>query len=1539
MAADISAKIGMEGEGTFKSSLKAINSQLKNLGSEMKSVVAAFTGMENSEEAVAKRGDVLQRSIAASNEKLKLLQNHSEKAKEKLEKLGTNVEKTQQQMEAAAAALEDAKSKFAANSEEVKKAEEEWRKAADSARRAQNAYNNQVSTINQLETQMHQTTAEISRMEREMSQLGESTDELSDDFNEVEGSTRGLESAITAVLAVAAAVGAALAGLGAKAVGVGSEFEASMSQVAATMGLTTAEIHGGSEAYETLAAAAKNAGATTKFTASEAAQALNYLALAGYDAATSADVLPSILNLAAAGGLELANASDLATDAMAAMGIEANAANLTRFGDEMAKASSIAQLGEAILTVGGTAKNLAGGTVELNAALGVLANRGIKGEEGGTALRNMILSLSAPTDKAAKLMDNLGLAVYDAEGNLRPLNETFSDLNAIMADMSGEERTGIISEIFNARDLKSAEALLAGCGEEFNTLAKEIADSGGAMQEMADVQIDNLKGSMTILGSGLEGVGIQVYEKFESPLKKAAKTANDAVGEIARSLKSGRLSQSMDGLAESVGELMENAVGLAKNALPKMIDGLALVMVHAGEIKTAMLAAAGGVAAFKAANALAPVVKGWQDAVRVMQTYTATTAGARNAELLLASTLSVKEVVVGVLTGKISLLTAAQTAYNAVLAASPLAIAVVGFAAVTAAVVLLSQKENELTKKTRELVSETKNHTESLREREQAWKESAAGALSEMEYAGRLAAELERLTDAEGNVTGSKERVRFLTQELNRIMPDSISLIDGETAVIEGNISALKEQIALKEGEILLENMRQEKLEREQEMAEISARITERRVEIQEKERALAEKRAELEASGLSQMEINSNIRVMQLKNEIEELQKAKLAEQDIYHENFEYIQNYNDLSVAVASANVEKMEEIRAKMLSGLRDAGTLTNEELQNQIKTLESELANMREVMAHGANEAMISFHKELELQLEKAKTEYSNRTQTLGNALAEGIAAGFNEKRGLIGQTMTNAMNWAISQTRSAIEVNSPSKLTAREIGEPLSEGVAYGIENAAGMVADAAEDMAMGAVSAAEGVEGIVPFARRTAQKVGDVLEKEAKALNGRLAEIQNQAAAEQAEAERKQYEESIAEKYKELEKAEKAGKQKLLDEIAKLESDWNRKQEETALKDRIAALQEFQKEYESAIAEIEKSQGSLQSKLAGYGSLFERVKTEEGKDLFQLGDIESEIRKLEEYGDAIERLRGRGISDSLVGEIAGMGVDDALAYMDKLISLSDAKFDQYVSLFEQKQQTAQGVAEKFYQGEFDALEQNYAQRLPEALDGVKAQMYEAGEQAAESLKAGLAADGEGMGQAVTQAVSAAVTGANDVTQEQNFLTITQGMAEQEPILTEYIEGLKERLIALIESFRGAFTDVGEMMMEGVAQGIRNGESGVVNAVAAVIAAAVARARSDLDINSPSKVFAEIGGYMAAGLDTGWTEKMQDINRSISNSLAGIANPPRISEGAGTAGGRNYTYGDINVHVDTINNANGRDVQTLATELEFFRRQQSAARGG
>ena len=378
-------------------------------------------------------------------------------------------------------------------------------------------------------------------------------------------------TALKGVTTAVAAVTTAVAGVATAAVKVGSSFESSMSQVAATMGLTVEDIRNGSEEFELLSQAAKDAGATTAFSASEAADALNYLALAGYDAATSADVLPSVLNLAAAGGLDLAYASDLATDAMAALGIEASSANLTEFGDKMAKTASkantsVGQLGEAILTVGGTAKSLAGGTTELNAALGVLANRGIKGAEGGTALRNVILALSAPTDKAADAMSALGLEVYDAAGNMRPLNEVFRDLDSALSGMTEGEKTKVLNEIFNKVDLKSAQALLAGCGEEFDNLAAAIDDSAGAMQNMADTQLDNLQGDITIMKSALEGLGIGVYENLQAPLRDTVQFATELVGQLSEALNENGL----EGLVS--GDVLSEVLLKITSELPKFID-------------------------------------------------------------------------------------------------------------------------------------------------------------------------------------------------------------------------------------------------------------------------------------------------------------------------------------------------------------------------------------------------------------------------------------------------------------------------------------------------------------------------------------------------------------------------------------------------------------------------------------------------------------------------------------------------------------------------------------------------------------------------------------------------------------------------------------------------------------------------------------------------------------------------------------------------------------------------------------------------------
>lgn len=372
--------------------------------------------------------------------------------------------------------------------------------------------------------------------------------------------------------AVTAAAGA-VAAIGGYAVKTGSSFESSMAQVIATMGITRDTIQDGANSYELLKNAAAEAGESTVFSASEAADALNYLALAGYDAKKASEALPAVLDLAAAGGLDLAYASDLATDAMAALGIEATSQNLTRFGDEMAKTASkantsVSQLGEAILTVGGTAQSLAGGTTELNAALGALANRGIKGAEGGTHLRNMILSLTAPTDTAAASLEALGVSALDADGNMRPLNETFSDLNTALSGMSDGERSSVLSDIFNKTDLAAAQGLLAGCGAEFDELTAALSDCDGAMSDMAATMNDTLEGDMKSLQSKAEAFGNTVYEGLNAPLRELAQLGGDYISQLTAAFKEG----GFEGFAESFGGVLAEALTTLSGYVPKIAD-------------------------------------------------------------------------------------------------------------------------------------------------------------------------------------------------------------------------------------------------------------------------------------------------------------------------------------------------------------------------------------------------------------------------------------------------------------------------------------------------------------------------------------------------------------------------------------------------------------------------------------------------------------------------------------------------------------------------------------------------------------------------------------------------------------------------------------------------------------------------------------------------------------------------------------------------------------------------------------------------------
>lgn len=447
----------------------------------------------------------------------------------------------------------------------------------------------------------------------------DSADKANQTANNWETNLSSLGSiAAKGVATVVAGTATAIGGLGVAATKVGMSFESAMSQCAATMGLTAEEIANGSESFEMLEKAAKDAGATTQFSASQSAEALNFLALAGYDAEKAVQTLPTVLNLAAAGGMELGAASDMVTDAMSALGDKAGTAE--SFVDKLAKTSqksntSVAQLGQAILTVGGTAKVLSGGVDEMNTVLGILADNGIKGAEGGTALRNMILSLTAPTDTAAEAIESLGLKVLDANGNMRPMNDIFNDLNGTLSTMTQGEQTQVLNKIFNKVDLKSVNALLANSGERFDELSGYIANCDGAAADMAETMNDNLQGKMTILGSSLEGLGIQIYERLEGPLKTAADTAIESLGNIAESLSSGDLGGSIDKVAEAFGNMITKIAEGVETWLPRIITALTWLLENSNTIATGIIAIGTAMLTLKVANAITAVVnafKAWK---------------------------------------------------------------------------------------------------------------------------------------------------------------------------------------------------------------------------------------------------------------------------------------------------------------------------------------------------------------------------------------------------------------------------------------------------------------------------------------------------------------------------------------------------------------------------------------------------------------------------------------------------------------------------------------------------------------------------------------------------------------------------------------------------------------------------------------------------------------------------------------------------------------------------------------------------------------
>lgn len=400
----------------------------------------------------------------------------------------------------------------------------------------------------------------------------------------------------TAAKVGAAAIGAATTAVGAFATSslkVGADFDKSMSQVAATMGLTMDEMANQTGKVDlawgtfsgNLREYAQEMGKNTVFSATEAADALNYMALAGYDVQTSMQMLPNVLNLAAAGNMDLARASDMVTDTQTAFGISLE--RTSQMVDEMAKAAStgntsVEQLGDAFLTVGGLAQELNGGFInledgsrvaydnvqELEIALTAMANAGIKGSEAGTHMRNMLLKLASPTKDGVEAFKKLGVNVFDSEGKMRSIAGIMEDLDGAMSTLTQKEKLQAISDIFNTRDTAAAEALMSAVGQDWGAIAESILDADGAAQQMADTQLDNLAGDVTLFKSALEGAKIAVSDGLTPSLRDFVKFGTDGLSRITDAFQKGGVS----GAVAEFGTILSDGLAMVTEMVPDAVN-------------------------------------------------------------------------------------------------------------------------------------------------------------------------------------------------------------------------------------------------------------------------------------------------------------------------------------------------------------------------------------------------------------------------------------------------------------------------------------------------------------------------------------------------------------------------------------------------------------------------------------------------------------------------------------------------------------------------------------------------------------------------------------------------------------------------------------------------------------------------------------------------------------------------------------------------------------------------------------------------------
>lgn len=729
-------------------------------------------------------------------------------------------------------------------------------------------------------------------------------------------------------------------------ISAGMDFDSQMSTVAAISGAT-------GEEFEILRAKAQEMGATTAFSATESAQAMEYMAMAGWKTTDITNGLAGVMNLAAVSGEDLATTSDIVTDAMTAFGMSADQS--TYFADVLAQTATnantnVGMMGETFKYVAPLAGAMGYNIEDMSAAIGLMANAGIKGSQSGTSLRNIITNLASPTDTVAGAMDDLGISLTDSDGKTKSFGETLSDLRISFADLDEVQKTQYASAIAGKEGMSGLLALINSSDEDFDKLTDSIKNCTGASEKMAEIRLDNLEGDVTLFKSALEGAQIAISDKLTPVLRNLVEKATDWLPTV------------QDKLLSAIDVVMDIGKYLAQELTPILSSiGKSVLPIIKDALKSAKAII----------EQLVPVIKNiWKFAEPVFK--------------IVVDTI---DLIVEYLP------TLLQDVLDFI---DPLN--------------LIHKETSQVSEEYLKMADNANKMSEKLDDIKQKNADIGQSVLEEYNHYGDLADRLSTVVDKNGKIKEHCEyTVQQIIDELNPALDTSLEIVDGQLKGYKEIADEIDNIILKKQAESMLEKGQENYDKAIADRAESIQAKVKAESEINELEKELDDlhaKRKEWDETGIVPEGFDPSGYcgdVQRLEENIKSLSGTVETEtQNINKANNE-ITKYSDLRTAALEGNIGAMQRYAAEYSYNMLTAGNATVEELDSQYNDFSQMVDNLVEAQKKGdesVTDEMINTYTMLRNISHDELTEAQRMANEQGVAAAEKFGKGLESSTGFV-----------------------------------------------------------------------------------------------------------------------------------------------------------------------------------------------------------------------------------------------------------------------------------------------------------------------------------------------------------------------------------------------------------------------------------------------------------------------------------------------------------------------------------------------------------